>query len=264
MRAGELVRRAERDVRAQERLDGHRPDRARRSDEPVGVGQQKRAQRRHQLGPVEEREPLLRAESHRLQPRLPERDERRDVLPAQLHVAAADERQRQVGQRRQVAGCADRPLRRDDRVDPQPEEVQEPVHDRGPAPAMTERERVRPEEQHRPDDLLRQVVPDAHRVADQEVLLEPRSVDRVDRPVGERPEPGRDPVDDGAVGDEPLDDVASLLHPLAGCLVQRGSGTVPRDRLHVGDRQVRAGQDDRVGHDGQDSRLFSPGSHGPS
>ena len=63
---------------------------------------------------------------------------------------------------------------------------------------------------------------------------------------GQVAEPGRDAVDDLAAGDEPLDDVARLLHPLAGVDVERGAGAVAGDGLDVGDGQVGAGQDDEV------------------
>ena len=85
-------------------------------------------------------------------------------------------------------------------------------------------------------------------------------------------EAGRDAVDDLARRDEPLDDVARLLHPLAGMDVEGGAGAVARDRLDVGDGQVGAGQHDEVaraadggslrdevgvGHRCEDSRLSS-------
>ena len=89
--------------------------------------------------------------------------------------------------------------------------------------------------------------PDARGVAHQQVLLEPRGVGRRDEPGGEGPEARRHAVDDLAGGDEPLDDVAGLLHPAAGIAVEDGGRAVTSDRLDVPDRQVGAGQDDRLG-----------------
>ena len=57
-------------------------------------------------------------------------------------------------------------------------------------------------------------------------------------------EAGRHAVHDGALGDERLDDVARLLHPLARVGVELDRRAVAGDRLDVGDRQVGAGQDD--------------------
>ena len=114
MRPGQLVGRRERDVRPEQRLDAHRRRDAGRPDEPVGVGEQERPDRAHQLGPVEEREALLGLEDERLEADLAQGDERRHVLAADLDPAAADERQGEVGERRQVAGRADRALLRHD------------------------------------------------------------------------------------------------------------------------------------------------------
>ena len=100
--------------------------------------------------------------------------------PANSTSAAADERQREVGERREVARRADAPLLGHDRVDARGEEVEKPVDEQRPAAAVAEGERVRPEQEHRPDDLARERRPDARRVAHQEVLLEPAGVGRVD------------------------------------------------------------------------------------
>ena len=123
--------------------------------------------------------------------------------------------------------------------------------------------------EHRPDDLARERRPDAGRVAHQQVLLEPAGLGGRDRGRREVAEPGRHAVDDGALGDQRLDDVARLLHPLAGVDVERGVGAVAGDRLDVGDRQVGAGQDDRpdgpsAGGPDRSCRLPGPGrSAGP-
>jgi hypothetical protein len=66
MRPGELVRRAERDIRAEERLHGDRGHAARGPRQPICVREQQRPERRHQLGAVEQGEALLRLERHRL------------------------------------------------------------------------------------------------------------------------------------------------------------------------------------------------------
>ena len=87
--------------------------------------------------------------------------------------------------------------------------------------------------------------PDPGGVAHQEVLLEPAGVGRRDDGRRQGAEPGRHAVDDRALGDERFDDVARLLHPLAGVDVEGGRRAVAGDRLDVGDGQVGAGQDDR-------------------
>ena len=83
--------------------------------------------------------------------------------------------------------------------------------------------------------------PTPGRVAHQEVLLEPAGLGGRDRGRRQVAEPGRHAVHDGALGDERLDDVARLLHPLAGVDVERGVGAVrgrrPRRRRRSGRRR---------------------------
>ena len=67
VRPGELVGSGEGDVRAEQRLDAHRRGDARGPGQPVGVGEEQRPDRGHQLGAVEEREALLRLERQRLE-----------------------------------------------------------------------------------------------------------------------------------------------------------------------------------------------------
>ena len=68
--------------------------------------------------PLSSASPSFGSSVQRLQAALAERDQRRHDLAVDLHLAAADERQREVGQRREVPGRADAALLRDDRVDP--------------------------------------------------------------------------------------------------------------------------------------------------
>ena len=180
MRSGELVRRGERDVGSEQRLDRLRRGDRRGPGQAIRVGEQERPERAHQLRPVEERQALLRLEREWLDPGLTERNQRRLHLAAHLHLAAPDERQREVRERREVAGRPDASLRRDDRVDPRLEEREESLDQDRPAAGVAERERVRPEQQHRPDHVPGQRRADAHRVADEEVLLELPGVGRRD------------------------------------------------------------------------------------
>ena len=243
MRPGQLVGRGERDVRAQQRLHGQRRGDARRAGQPVGVGQDERPQRAHHLGPVEQGEALLGLEGQRLQPDLAQGDQPGHDLAVDLRVAATDERQGEMGERRQVARRADAALLGHDRVDPQPQEVEQPVDDERPAAAVAEGQRVGPQQEHRPDDLAREGRADAGGVADQEVLLEPPGVGRLDEGRGQVAEAGRHAVHHGALGDERLDDVARLLHRARGrgCRARRRrrGGRPPRRRATVRSAPVR-------------------------
>ena len=189
MRPGELVRGGERHIRAQQGLDAHRPDDARGPDQSVRVGQDERPDRTHHLGPVEERQAFLGLERQRLEAGFAQRQHRRHERAADLHLAPADEGQRQVRERREVPGRPDAPLLGDDRMDAQAQEVEEAIDEQGPAAAVTQRERVGPQQEHRPDDLAREGGADPGRMAHQQVLLETTGVGRGDRVEASAPNP---------------------------------------------------------------------------
>ena len=247
MRPSQLVGRRKRDVGAEQRLDADRRGHAGRPRQPVSVGEEQRPDRAHELGAVQEREPFLGLEDERLEADLAKGDERGHRVAVELDRAASDERQRQMGKRRQVARRADGTLRRHDGMDTELEEGEQPVDEERPAAAVPQGQRVRPEQEHRPDDVPGQGRADACRVAHQQVLLQPRRVGRCDEPRRQGPEAGRDPVDDLAGGDEPLDDVSGLLHPRPSVAIERDGRPAAGDRLDAGDREVRPGQNDRLG-----------------
>jgi hypothetical protein len=238
VRPRQLVRRRVRHVRPEQRLHGHRRRDRGRAGQPVRVREQERPDRAHQLGPVEERQPLLRLEDERLEARLPQGQERRHHVPFELHLAAPDERQGEVGERREVAGRPDAPLLRHDGVDAEGKEVDQPVDELRPAAGVAEGERVRPQEEHRPDDVARERRPDADGVAREEVLLEPAGVCRRDVRGRQVAEAGGDPVDDRALRDEPLHHGAGLGHAGPRVDVERHAGAAatrpPRRRTGRG------------------------------
>ena len=71
--------------------------------------------RGHELRAVDQRQALLRLQPDRLEPGARERLAARQPLAVEPRLALADERQREVRERREVAGRADRAARRDDR-----------------------------------------------------------------------------------------------------------------------------------------------------
>ena len=265
VRAGKLVGRGERHIRPEERLDALGRGDGRGPGQAVGVREQQRPLRAHQLGPVEEREALLCLQRDGLDPRLAQGKQGRHHLPTQLDLAAPDQRQRQVGERRQVARGAHAPLRRHDRMDARREEGEEPIHQEGPATGVAQRERVGPQEQHRPDDVPGERRADADGVAHEQVLLELPRIGRRDVRARQVPETGGDPVDDVPGRDEPLHDGPGLLHPDASVDVQAHRHAPAGDRFHVGDGEVRARQDHRVGVD-EDPALGAglPGGREPA
>ena len=94
-------------------------------------------------------------------------------------------------------------------------------------------------------------------MAHQEVLLELARLFRLDERRRQVAEPGGHAIDDGAVRDQSLDDIARLLHPAARRIVEPDRSPMPGNRLDIGNRQIGARQDDGVGHDAEDSPLCS-------
>ena len=82
------------------------------------VEQRERAERRHVLGAVDEREPLLGFEHDGREPRRARSASapRHARAASNSRLALADQREREVRERREVARGADRALRRDARV----------------------------------------------------------------------------------------------------------------------------------------------------
>ena len=160
-----------------------------------------------------------------------------------------------MGKRREVAGGADGSLRRDDRVYSEAQQVADPIHQDGPAAGVAQGQCVGPQQQHRPDHVARQRIADADGVGDEQVLLEPGGVGRIDEGRGQVAEAGRHAVDDLPRRDQPLHDVTRLGHPAARVVAQPDPPPGSRHGLHVGDGEVRPGQDDlRLGGE----RLSEP------
>ena len=110
---------------------------------------------------------------------------------------------------------------------------------------MAERQGVRAEQEHRPDDLARERLADAHRVAHQQVLLQLRRAGRFDERRGQVAEAGGDAVHDRTLGDERLDDRTGFVHARAGMDVEGSRCAMAGHGLDIADGQVGSGEDDR-------------------
>ena len=208
--------------------------------------------------PLRRARPFLGLERERLEAGLAQRQQGRDVPAVELDLAATDQGQGQVGERGQVARRPERALLGHDRVDPGRQHLEQALDDDRPAAAVAQGQGVGPEQEHRPDDLDRERRPNSRGVAHQQVLLEPRGIGRGDEGGGQVAEAGGHAVDHLALGDEPFDHVAGFLDAGPGVAVELDRGAVAGDGLDIGDRQVRPGQDDGVGHDVDGSRLSCP------
>jgi hypothetical protein len=107
----------ERHRRALERLQRQRDGDDGRVEHAARVAQRQAAGRGHQVRPVDQRQPLLGLELDRREPGAPQRGGARHPLAVDERLALADQDQREMGERRQVARRSDRAAARDDRHD---------------------------------------------------------------------------------------------------------------------------------------------------
>src|SRR5690242_9185535 len=107
--------RQERVARSLQRLERQSARTVRCTREPLSAHETERALRRHELRAVDQRQPLLRDQLHRLEPGPPQRLVAGEQLALVPGGAFADERQREVRERREIARRADRAARRDER-----------------------------------------------------------------------------------------------------------------------------------------------------
>ena len=157
--------------------------------------QREAADRDRHLHSVDEREPFLRSQSRRPDPRAPQRL-RRGPLPApHPHAALAHQAERQMRERSEIARRPDRTLRRNDRQDVGREHRDERLDGRDANAGVPARQRVGAQRHHRPHDGIRQSGSDARGVASNQVALERLDLSRRDRHVGELAEARRHAVD---------------------------------------------------------------------
>ncbi len=164
-----------------------------------GVGDREQQHAEHAVGTVDERQPLLGGELDRAQSG---RGQGRGARPAGTvlaqHPALAEQHQRAVRQRRQVAGRAERSVLGYPWGDVVVEQVHKALGDQRAYAGPAQRQRPDPQQHHRPDHLARHRRADPGGVrADQRVLQFGPALGR-DEGAGERAETGGDAVDRAA------------------------------------------------------------------
>ena len=188
------IERAKRPAQAVDREGGRDVGSAR---EPVGAGDGERGDGGRRLRSVDEGEPLLRTERNRRQTGRRERftPGTKPCIVADPGIAFADEHQRQVGERREVAAGANRAAARDARVDAVVEKVDQPLERRPPDAGETLGKDVGAE-RHRGANLAHgQRLTDAGGVTAEQVDLQCSKRLSRDRGFGQRAEAGVDAVD---------------------------------------------------------------------
>ena len=181
--------------RALQRLERERAGDVGGLREPARAHEAERAERGHELRAVDEREALLRLQRHRLEPDRGERLARREAArPSTERLALADERQREMRERREVAARADRAAARHVRQDAAVEALEQQLDGLDARARVALGERVRAQQHRRAHDLVRVRLADAARVAAQQAQLELLGQLLRDRPRDEAAEAGVDAV----------------------------------------------------------------------
>ena len=238
--------REERGPRPLQGLDGDRARDVGGPCQPSRPHEPEREHRRHELGAVDEREPLLRRQLHGLETDPRERVGARQSFAFDPCLALADERQREMRERREVARGADRASARHVRQHASVEEREEQLDGLDPSPRVPLRERVRAEEHRRADDLGGIRVTDAAGVRAEQSQLQLGGLLFRDRDGNEAAESGVDAVGVLAAPVRgALDELAGCTHPLPCLVGQLDAGSIDRHRPDVVNGQVVAREADR-------------------
>ena len=195
---------------------------------------------------VEQREALLRTERERREAGVGESDFRRQAATLEKDLADPDHRRGHVGQRREIARRADRPLHGDDgRHAARQHRLQErqrfPPHAGGALGQAPELQG-----HHQPDDRSGRRLADAGGMRKHDVALQPREVRLGDANAGEFAEAGIHAIDRLALAHDARDRRGARLDPRpAGGIEDRAGAAVDRAPIREG---RRAGIEEDVGH----------------
>ena len=227
--------RVERHGGALERLERQRDGDDRGVEDAPGLAQGQPAGGGHQVRAVDQGEPLLGGEHDGLEARARQRRRAGHPLAGELGLALADQHEREVRERREVARGADRPAARDHRDDAalqQPEQQLDQLHADARVPPP---QRRREQQHHAAHDLglERRARPDGVRA--QQVDLQLGRVGGVDPHGRELAEAGGDAVDHAARRHRLLDHRAPGGDPLAVGGLQRRGRAAAGDGLQLGE-----------------------------
>ena len=233
-------------------LERQRARDVRNLGEPARSHETQRTERSHELRPVDEGEPFLRLEVHRREADGRECLAAVHVLAVDACLALADERKREVGQRRQIPARADRAAARDVRQDAAIQTVEQELRGLDPRTRAALCERIGAQEHRRAHDVVGIRLAHTARVASQQSQLQlVRQLFR-DR-LGDEPAEARIHAVrvlarsvSGTFHDEPCG-----AHLVARLVRKLGGRAVDRDAPDVLDPEVVAGQRRRCDHGGE-------------
>ncbi len=231
--------RVEGDVRSLERIERHRREDVGEREQAPGAGDRQPADRRDRLRPVDHREPFLRRERHRGGADRPQPPGRVHSVPAQPDLSHPHHRSRQVSQRREIAGGADRPLGGDDRHQVFVQHPEKELDELDADPREPERQRVRAQRHHRPDHARVERLSHPGAVRQDQVPLQLHALLGGDRDIREDAEPGRHAVYGLPLGDVALHDLPRAPHSSGRRGLQHRLRLPPRDPFQLRERQAR-------------------------
>jgi hypothetical protein len=231
-------------VGAQQALDGHRGGDVGGREQVVQVGQGEDQHPQHAVGAVDERQALLGLEGQRRDAGLAEGLGGRagDAVGVD-DLALADQRERAVGQRREVARGAERAVLAHHRGDAGVEQREDRLGDDRPRARVAHRQGACAQQHHRAHDLALDRRAHPGRVRAHERALQLLAPAGGDDDVGQRAEPGRDAVRRLGRVEQPVDDPGAGRHDLPRGIRQRHPRARASDRddilgLDRGPRQL--------------------------
>ncbi len=222
--------------RAQQRVDRHGRRHIRGAAQALGVGQRQRQHRGRELRAVDEREAFLRAELDRRQA---VRGERREPGHAVHRFALADQHQREVRERREIAAGPHRAAARHARVHAVVEQREQRVERLDADAGISFRQHVGAQRHRRAHRAHRERRIDAGGMTAQQVQLQLREVGLVDPRFREIAEAGVHAVDRRITGGLRLHHRARRRHARARVGREADLDAIVGDGEQVGEFEMR-------------------------
>ena len=163
-------------------------------EQSLGLEQSRQRISAAELGPVEQRQPLLGTKHERCEPGIGQRPRGRHCDPPDPDLARADHRRRHMRQRGKVARRADRSLRRDDRGQLLGKHRPQQFDRRHPHPRRALRQARQFQRHHQPSNVGRHRLADPRGMAQHDVALERLQVVVADPDARQFAEAGIDSV----------------------------------------------------------------------
>ena len=229
------------------RIDRERPGHEGRDGEPMGLQRAGERMGAGELRAVDQRQTLLGAKRDRREAGGSQRLAARHPGSPEEGLALPDHRRRHMGERREVARCADGALRRHDRRHAPLEHRLDLTDDDGPDARSAAPERHELQRHHQAHERLWREIAHAAAVGQDEVPLQSGRVLGADAFRRQLPEPRVDAIDRRLAARRRGDDPGRSLHARHGGGIEHGRRT-GQHRLDVGDADLAWRENDRTGH----------------